>query len=385
MSHESRDLSILFAAGGTGGHLFPAIAIAEEIRKLRPDARISFVGTSDRIEARVVPERGFDFRTIWVSGFHRRWTVGNLLFPVKALVALLQSFFLIRKVTPRVVVGTGGYVCGPVLIVASLLNVPTVVHESNSYPGVTTRLLASRVSRVFLTFELTKKWLPRVEAGKIELLGNPTRESLGRISRHEGSAYFGLDPTRATLLVFGGSLGAASINAVVEKIADELTGAGIQLIWQTGETGTRREAKRRPKNIWVGDFIDRIEYAYAAADLVLCRSGATTLAELTRLGKPAILVPYPFAAANHQELNALGMVETGAALMIKDSELETKALTTIRNILADNERRHAMHEKSLALGRPEAGRKIAERILELGLPCSQKNSNTNLTSITSKR
>jgi len=365
MSVDSQSRSILFAAGGTGGHLFPAIAIAEEVKRTHPDLRIEFVGTKGKIEARIIPEKGFAFHTIWISGFHRRLTADNLLFPLKVIVSLVQSFFLIKKVRPNVVVGTGGYVCGPILSIASLMKIPTVVHESNSYPGVTTRMVAARVSKVFLTFEATKKWLPKLDARRIELVGNPTREALGTVSRKDGAAYFGLHPDGKTLLVFGGSLGAASMNSTIEKIAGELVKAGIQLIWQTGEKDFERYELSKSSNIWVGKFIDKMEYAYAAADIVLCRSGATTLAELTRLGKAAILVPYPHAAANHQELNAQALVDAGAAVMIKDADLDAKAMSTIKDFFLNDNTRQSMGEKSLKLGKPNAGKEIAEKILIL--------------------
>jgi len=365
MSDKPKPVSVLFAAGGTGGHLFPALAIAEEIKKIRPDARIDFAGTKKKIEARVVPRKGFAFHTIWISGFHRRLTADNLLFPVKVVVALFQSFFLIRKLRSTVVVGTGGYICWPVLAAASWLNIPTVVHESNSYPGVATRALAPKVSKVYLTFEATKKWLPKLDASKIELVGNPTRGSLGTVSREEGARFFNLHPGKKTLLVFGGSLGASAINSAVEKIAGALTASNIQIIWQTGEKEFERYESKTSSNIWVGRFIDRMECAYAAADAVLCRSGATTIAELTRLGKPAILAPYPHAAANHQEFNAQAIVDAGAAVMVKDDELQAKALSAVKDILLNDGTRKAMSEKSSRLGNPEAGREIAKKVLAL--------------------
>jgi len=308
------------------------------------------------------------FHTIWISGFHRRLTVDNLLFPVKVIVSLFQSFFLIRKLRPNVVVGTGGYVCGPILYAASLMKIPTVVHESNSYPGVTTRMVASDVSKVLITFDVTKKWLPKLDPLKIDLVGNPTRETLGKVSRNDGAKYFGLKPNSKTLLVFGGSLGATSINSAIEKIAGGLVKAGIQIIWQTGEKDFERYELNKSPNVWIGKFIDRMEYAYAAADVVMCRSGATTLAELTRLGKPAILVPYPHAAANHQELNAQTLVEAGAAVIVKDADLDVKALSTIKEILLNNAAQQSMGEKSLQLGKPNAGKEIAAKILKLGFP-----------------
>jgi UDP-N-acetylglucosamine--N-acetylmuramyl-(pentapeptide) pyrophosphoryl-undecaprenol N-acetylglucosamine transferase len=356
---------ILFTGGGTGGHLFPALAIADEIKKLLPDARIAFVGTKKKIEARVVPEKGYAFHTIWISGFHRRLTIDNMVFPLKVIISMIQSFFLIRKFQPDVVVGTGGYVCGPVLFMASLFNIPTVVHESNSYPGVTTRMLASRVSKIFISFDITKQWL-KAKSGNIELVGNPTRAVLGTISHEDGIRYFNLDSSKKTLFVFGGSLGAASINRAIKKIVSDLVRSGIQLVWQTGERDFESiRSSVSTDGIWIGKFVDTMEYAYAAADVVLCRAGATTIAELTRIGKPAILVPLPFAAANHQEINAHTLMESNAAVVIHDSELEAKALETIKELCADEPRRAAMSEASRKLGKPNAGEEIARRVLNL--------------------
>lgn len=365
MSNNRGAATILFAAGGTGGHLFPAIAIAEEIKLLWPTVRIIFVGTKDKIEADVVPKKGFAFATIWISGFHRRLTADNVMFPLKVIVSLAQSFFLIRKEKPGVVVGTGGYVCGPILYAASVLGIPTVVHESNSYPGITTKILASRVTKLLLTFEVTKRWLGKADAERAEVTGNPTRVSLGTVTQKEGRSFFSLDPEKKTLLVFGGSLGAASINSFVDHNGAELSKRDIQLIWQTGETDFERYKSKKENDRWIGKFIEKMEFGYAAADIVLCRSGATTLAELTRLGKPAILVPYPLAAANHQELNAQTMVDAGAAVMVKDPELEVKGLRTIIETLADGNLLATMRQNSLRLGKPNAGKEIAERILNL--------------------
>lgn len=363
---ENKRISILFAAGGTGGHLFPAIAIADEIKRLQPGVEILFVGTKKKIESRVVPEKNYALRTIWISGFHRKFHWSNVLFPLKVFVALMQSFFIIQKFKPDVVIGTGAYVAGPVLFVAAVLGVPTVVHESNSYPGVTTRFLSRRATKVFITFETTKKWLRRFD--NIELVGNPTRNELGTVPREEAAAFFNLDPKKKTLLVFGGSLGAASINRTITEIVHELIQAGIQLIWQTGE----REfddivsSKRLPHGaVWIGTFIDKMEYAYAAADLVMCRAGATTLAELTRVGKPAILIPYPHAAANHQIVNARVLVEAGAAEMILDHEVQAQAKEKIMGVILNDETLKRMSHNSLRLGRPEAGREIAQKILQL--------------------
>ncbi len=357
-------MTILFAGGGTGGHLYPAIAIAEEIIKHEPKAKIVFVGTKEKIEARVVPQKGFEFHTIWISGFSRRVTINNAVFPLKVIVSLFQSFFVIKKIKPNVVVGTGGYVCGPILFVASLLGIPTVVHESNSYPGVTTRMLAGRVSKVFVQFDVTKQWI--TSKASIEVVGNPTRDELSTISHKEGCEFFKLDANKKTIFAFGGSLGAASINNAMPEIVNDAIANDYQVVWQTGESDWHSAEKiQHHKNIKVMKYVDRMDCGYAAADIVVSRSGATTLAELTRIGKPAILVPYPFAAANHQVMNAETVVAAGAAVMMKDSDLKKSLLPMVRELLFDDEKQKIMHGKSLSLGKPNAGKEIAQKIILL--------------------
>ncbi|HLP14658.1 MAG TPA: undecaprenyldiphospho-muramoylpentapeptide beta-N-acetylglucosaminyltransferase [Bacteroidota bacterium] len=364
MSVTGGHACVLFAGGGTGGHLFPALAIAEEIRSIDPRARCVFVGTKNKIESRVVPQKGYEFFTIWISGFHRRLTADNLAFPVKVVVSLIQAYRILKSVRPNAVVGTGGYVCGPVLYMASVLGIPVVIHESNSYPGVTTRLLARRATEVMITFAETARWLPAGVTPTV--MGNPTRRELDTTGHEEASASFRLDPEKKTVLVFGGSLGAASINLALERCIAQWTNKQIQVIWQTGAyEGSDRFRAYESESVRVVEFIDAMSRAYAASDLVVCRSGATTLAELTRLGKPAILIPYPQAAANHQELNARALVESGAARMIPDSKANDLLCEAVIALLDDDATRTMMSAKSRALGRPEAGRAIAHRILEL--------------------
>jgi UDP-N-acetylglucosamine--N-acetylmuramyl-(pentapeptide) pyrophosphoryl-undecaprenol N-acetylglucosamine transferase len=360
----TRTINILFAGGGTGGHLFPALAIADEVKQLRPDANILFVGTKKKIEARIVPGKGYAFRTIWISGFHRRFRMSNILFPLKVVSSLVQSFFIVKTFRPDVVVGTGGYVAGPLLYAASVMGIPIVVHESNSFPGVTTKLLASRATKVLITFETTKRWLKRHD--NVELLGNPTRVELGQATREGAAKFFKLHSDKKTLLVFGGSLGAASINNAVSNCAGELIERGIQIIWQTGDKEYEhyRSALGSP-SVWVGAFIDRMEFAYAASDLVVSRAGATTLAELTRLGKPAILVPYPHAAEDHQTKNAQTLVDAGAALMIDDRALGSRLKDTILQLLFNETALKNMGASSLTLGKPDAGKEIAKKIVAL--------------------
>jgi UDP-N-acetylglucosamine--N-acetylmuramyl-(pentapeptide) pyrophosphoryl-undecaprenol N-acetylglucosamine transferase len=361
---QKEKLKILIAAGGTGGHVFPAIAIADEIRKMDPHAEFLFVGTKGKIEARVVPQRGYALAYIWISGFHRSIRIDNLLFPIKVVVSLVQSFFLIRKFQPDVVIGTGGYVCGPIVYVASILGIPTVVHESNSFPGITTRMLSSKATKIFTAFDATARWLKRKD--NIELIGTPTRDALGTVSREEGMRFFNLNPSKRTVLIFGGSLGAASINRAVREIIDTLSGDEIQVIWQTGTTDKMLVDEMKHKNIgWIGVFIDNMEYAFAAADVVVCRAGAITLAELARLGKAAILVPYPHAAADHQTFNARSLVDAGAAVMIADRDVNIQLKDELISLLNDDMRRQRVRERCRETGRPNAGKQIAKRILEI--------------------
>ena len=362
---------MLFAGGGTGGHLFPGLAIADEIKRRVPGAEITFVGTKDKIEARVVPKRGYNFAPIWISGLRRKLTPDNLLFPFKAVVAVMQSFFLMKKLQPNVVVGTGGYVCGPPLFVASLLGIPTLIQEQNSIPGVTTKLLAGRATEVHLSFDVTRRSLKRQD--NVRVSGNPTFVGSGRTSIAEGIAHFRLNPERRTLLVFGGSLGATSINNAIAGILPELRRLGIQMIWQTGEQDYERmkrhvvelNAELQEPFVRVHKFIDEMRYAYAACNLAVCRAGATTLAELTSLGVPAILVPYPFAAANHQRLNASMRVEHVAAVMIEDATLHEQLLDTINKIIADSERLQTISINAAALGKPQAAATLADAVLAL--------------------
>ena len=355
--------NILVAGGGTGGHLFPALAIADEIKKLQPKTGILFLGTKGRIEARVVPQRGYPFRTIWISGFHRRLALDNFLFPLKVLVSLVQSFFVIRQFRPDVVLGTGGYVCGPILFIASVLGIPTVIHESNSYPGVTTRFLAARVSKIFIAFEAARRWLKRTD--HVTVVGTPTRDILGTISKDEGRMFFHIAPDKKTLLVFGGSLGAASINNAVLASLDDLLHAGVQLVWQTGHSDHERvrEAVGKREVGWLGAFIDKMEYAFGAADLVICRAGATTLAELTRVSKPAIVVPYPHAAGDHQTHNARSLADAGAAVMIADHDVRQNLKDIALGLLNNPQQLEQMSKASAQLGKPQAGREIAAEIL----------------------
>ncbi len=361
---SAQPTTIVLAGGGTGGHVFPALAIADALKTLKPDLDLVFVGTKDKIEARVVPQYGFRLETIWISGIRRSFRPGNLLVPLKAIVALVQSFFLMWRLKPAAVVGTGGYVCGPVLLASTVLGIPTIIHESNSYPGMTTRLLARRVQCVFLAFEDTKRWL--TGAKNTELVGTPTRSAIGSVSKSEALQFFGLAEGKPVLLVLGGSQGAAAINEAVLEFVDDLQSAGVRVIWQTGESHLK-EIQRRLGNRtigWVGSFIQAMEMGYAAADLVVSRAGAMTIAELTRTGSPAVLVPYPHAAGDHQTRNALTLVQAGAAELIQEQDLG-RLKASVLALMENRSRRNAMGSAAKSLAHPKAASTIAQRVLEL--------------------
>jgi UDP-N-acetylglucosamine--N-acetylmuramyl-(pentapeptide) pyrophosphoryl-undecaprenol N-acetylglucosamine transferase len=283
------------------------------------------------------------------------------------IVAMMQAFNILRSFRPDVVVGTGGYVSGPMLYAATLKKVPTLIQEQNSFPGETTRFLAKRVSEVHITFEESRPRLPRRD--HVFLSGNPTRAALDQADQAEALAYFGFPAHAAgkVLLVFGGSLGAATINHAVERHIDALVGAGLRVIWQTGTPDAEAAAKFRLRygddRLWTGAFIDRMDLAYAASTMVLCRAGATTIAELTRLGKPAILVPYPYAAADHQTANARSLVEAGAAAMLDDRLVGDRLADTVLALLHGD--LGAMASRCRALGRPDAARVLAEHVAAL--------------------
>ena len=367
---QQERLNILFAGGGTGGHLFPAVAVADEVKKIKPEAEITFVGTKGDISERVAPIRGYKFVPIWVGGFKRKLTLETFLFPVKLVVALMQSFFLMRRLRPTVVVGTGGYVCGPVVYMGSVLGIPTLIQEQNSYPGFTTRFLSSRVDQVHISFESSKRFFKR--ARNVQLSGNPTRATLGSITRAEAASFFGLDVQKKTLLVFGGSLGARSINRAVLIILSGLMASDIQVIWQTGENdydtiiaSSEYRAEKERGAIRVFKFIERMEYAYSACDLALCRAGATTVAELARAGVPSVLIPYPYATADHQTENAKAMVDSGTAIMIADDTLSGELLDTLQKLLADQGRLKQMSERALSISKPKAAATIAQAVIGL--------------------
>ena len=358
-----RPVRIAIAGGGTGGHVFPALGIADAIRAAQHDAAFLFFGTRGKIESTVVPAKGYPFRSIWISGFHRSLRPANLVFPLKLVVSLVQSWIGLRSFRPDVVVGTGGYVCGPVLFVASRMGIPTVLHESNSYPGVTTRMLARKVTVVLTGFPETERWLPNGTA--VEVAGTPVRTFDGMPARSEARSAFGFSDTDVVILLTGGSQGSASMNRAVDAGMQKLADAGVQLIWQTGraEEARLQERHARAPHVRIRGFIDDVAAAYAAADVVVSRAGASTLAELAVLGKPAVLVPYPFAAGDHQMKNAKAIEQQGGALVVPDDETGERLVDQVIHLCRDEIRRASMAASMKRSAQPEAADRIARIVL----------------------
>ena len=347
----------LFAGGGTGGHLYPAIAVANEIKKMRPESEILFVGAKSKIEGRVVPKLGYKFRSIWIKGFSRKFNMSNLLFPVKLIVSLFQSLLISFRFNPKVAIGSGGYVAGPAIWGASVLGAKIILMESNSYPGVTTRLLEKYADEVHITFEDSKKYLRK--QNKIKLTGNPVREELGKSNKSEALKHFSLDENKKTVLVLGGSLGAQSINDAVANCVEELQKNNLQIIWQTGKNYYDNYKKINFTSVKILDFIDDMNKAYSACDLLVARAGATTIAELSVLGIPSILIPSPHVAENHQYYNAKSLADSGAAVLIKDSELKDNLKNEILKVMGDKNLLNTLSENVKIKSRPDAAKEIA--------------------------
>ena len=360
--------TILIAGGGTGGHVFPAIAIADAIRAKVPDATITFVGAKGKIEMEKVPKAGYEIEGLWISGFHRKLTLRNLLFPVKLLTSIVKAFGILRHRRPQVVVGVGGYAAGPILEVATRLGIPTLIQEQNSWPGITNRLLAKKVDRICVAYPETERFFPKA---KMVATGNPVRKPIldADATRADGIAHFGLDPHKQTIFLFGGSLGAASLNrAVAAQAALLRERQDVQLLWQTGklyiEQYARGETAQLP-NVHAMPFVDRMDLAYAAADVIIGRAGAGTISELCIVGKPAILVPSPNVAEDHQTANARSLADRRAAVLLKDSDANARMLPEAMELLADEARRAELGSNIHQLAVTDAAERIAAEVLVL--------------------
>lgn len=360
-------IRVLLAAGGTGGHVYPAIAIADAIKDRSPDSEILFVGTRDRMEWQTVPKSGYEIKSVWISGFHRRLTPQNLLFPVKLLTSIIQSYSILNSFKPDVVISCGGFAAGPIGWVAAKKGIPIVIQEQNSYPGVTNKLLAKHASMIFTAFEDAADYLPKE---KISLTGNPVRKQLTKSDRSVSLEQFGFKKKRPVLLVLGGSGGALALNNAIKEHIEELHDSlGIQIIWQCGKKyydGLKQTVDVEEfSGLRLVPYIENMPAAYSAADLVLTRAGASTCSELMLLGQPAILVPSPNVAGDHQSKNAQSMVDAGAAVRLNEKKLAGKLPDTVKQIIFDHEKLNKMSKAMSGLAKPNAASTIAKEIFTL--------------------
>ncbi|MHB1686575.1 MAG: undecaprenyldiphospho-muramoylpentapeptide beta-N-acetylglucosaminyltransferase [Ignavibacteriaceae bacterium] len=365
MSIDDKKYRFLFAGGGTGGHLFPAVAVAEKIKMRLPDAEIMFVGTKSKIEGRVIPELGYRFKSIWIKGFSRKINFENLLFPLKVIVSVVQSIFINLNFKPKVAIGSGGYVAGPAIFASSLVGAKIILLEQNSFPGITTKMLEKYADEIHISFEDSQKYFKRKE--KIFFTGNPVRESLGSIKKSDALKEFNLSGLKKTLLILGGSLGAGSINEAIAGSLKTLEENQLQIIWQTGKNYFDKFKNYSSQNILVMPFIDRMNIAYSACDLMLARAGATTIAELLALGIPSILVPSPNVAENHQYYNAKSLSDKNAAILIEDKEIKLKLVDEVLSVVFDSKKLSELKSNALSLGKPNAADEIASRAIKYAL------------------
>jgi UDP-N-acetylglucosamine--N-acetylmuramyl-(pentapeptide) pyrophosphoryl-undecaprenol N-acetylglucosamine transferase len=360
-----QNVKFIVSGGGTGGHIYPAIAIANELKLHYPSAEFLFVGAKDKMEMQKVPQAGYKIKGLWISGIQRKLTFQNLIFPFKLLSSLWDSYRVIKKFKPNVVIGTGGFASGAVLKMATLMNVPIVVQEQNSYPGITNKLLASKASSICVAYEGLDKFFPK---DKIKLTGNPVRQDLLDIDtkRIQSLTYFELDSTKRTLLVLGGSLGARRINQLIAQEIDFITQLGVQVIWQCGKLYYDDYSHFNTKeNVHVLAFIDKMDLVYAAADIIISRSGASSVSELCIVGKPTIFVPSPNVSEDHQTKNALAIVEKKAAILLKESELEEKFKNTFADLLSNDDMQNKLSKKIHKLALPNATKEIVKEIGKL--------------------
>ncbi len=358
-------MKVIISGGGTGGHIFPAIAIANALKAIDKSVEILFVGAEGRMEMEKVPAAGYKIEGLWISGLQRRLTIDNLSFPFKVISSIMRSKRIIKSFRPDAAVGTGGFASGPLLRVASRMGIPSLIQEQNSFPGITNKLLAKKVNRICVAYPGMEKYFPK---DKIRVTGNPVRQDILSLQgkRDEAMKFFGLDPHKKTLLVIGGSLGARTINESIAACFEQLSRNNIQVIWQTGKNYTYTFPNGGGKEgAWVGAFITKMDLAYAASDIVVSRAGAISLSELAIVKMPSILVPSPNVAEDHQTKNAMALVKSDAAILVKDDESKEKLGKEIISLMNDKQRQNTLSENIGKLAFPNAAEKIANEVIQL--------------------
>ncbi|MCB9345196.1 MAG: undecaprenyldiphospho-muramoylpentapeptide beta-N-acetylglucosaminyltransferase [Lewinellaceae bacterium] len=357
----------MITGGGTGGHVFPAISVADAIRRLQPDAEFLFVGANGRMEMERVPKAGYAIEGLNIAGFQRKLSVKNLAFPFKLLSSLRKAKRIVRDFAPNVVVGTGGYASGPVMRAAQRAGIPTLIQEQNSYAGITNKLLGKQATAVCVAYDNMDQFFDK---DKILMTGNPVRSDIANLAekRVEAIQYYGLNPAYKTIVVMGGSLGAKTLNEAMAEGMENLKDKPVNVVWQCGKfyelIYNDCETAKLP-NVHMRAFIDRMDLLYAAADVIVSRAGALSISELCLVGKPAILVPSPNVAEDHQTKNAMALVEKGAARLVHDSEASVKLLSEVFLILNNQALAFSLGENISPLGRPNAADLIARKALEI--------------------
>lgn len=360
-----RKLKFIISGGGTGGHIYPAIAIANELKSRFSEAEFLFVGACDKMEMQKVPQAGYNIEGLWIAGLQRKLTLQNMMFPFKLISSLWKSRKIIKKFKPNVVIGTGGFASGPLLQMANSLNIPTVIQEQNSYPGITNKLLSKKANAICVAYENLERFFPK---NKIVFTGNPVRQDLLTIEnkKQEGISYFNLDDDKKTLLILGGSLGARRVNQLIEKELDFLLASGIQVFWQCGKLYYEEyQHFNEKKNVQVVAFIDRMDLIYAAADFVISRAGASSVSELCLVGKPTIFIPSPNVAEDHQTKNAKAIIDKNGAILLRENELEEKFETVFSDLITNENWQKELSQNIKKLAKPDATKDIVEEISKL--------------------
>ena len=355
---------IIIAGGGTGGHIFPAIAIANALKEIDPTLEILFVGAKGKMEMEKVPQAGYAIKGLTISGFNRSSLIKNWSLPFKLFISYFEVNKILASFKPDAIIGVGGYSTYPVLTAGNRNGIPTYIHESNSFAGKSNVLLGKNATKVFVAGEGMERFFPKE---KLMITGNPVRSSIAYSTntKKEALDFFGLKEGKQTVLIVGGSLGAKSMNEAIAVSLNRIEEAGLQIIWQTGKTNANqyKEAAKGKSFIWVNEFITQMEMAYTAADIVVSRSGAMAVSELCVVGKPSIFVPYPFAAEDHQTANAMALVEKDAALIVKDSDVNQNLVSTVIHLSKDVERMLELKKHIRLLGKTNADEVIAREVL----------------------
>ena len=359
-----KQYKFILSGGGTGGHIYPAIAIANELKLRFPNAEFLFVGAKDKMEMQKVPQAGYQIKGLWIAGLQRKLSLQNAMFPIKLLDSLWGSRKIIKHFKPDVVIGTGGFASGPLLKMANIMGIPTVIQEQNSYPGITNKLLSKKANVICVAYENLERFFP---ASKMVLTGNPVRQDLIDIEskRAEAIQYFNLDTNKKTLLVLGGSLGARRVNQLIEKELEKIVSQNVQIIWQCGKLYFEDYKKYNTEHVQVLSFIERMDLVYAAADVIISRAGASSVSELCIVGKPVIFIPSPNVSEDHQTKNAKAIVDKKGAILLKESELDAQFSLVFEALLKDHGKQKQLSENIKQLAMPEATKQIADEIVKL--------------------